>query len=102
MTLLTLLAYALAPCPLILLARSSSDAFDTSKNAQHWAEFFCALLVSLVVGAPFVMVHVRSIELGAAFMNLAGFICVLLTGALSVWFGRADDSGGLGVSLFGN
>lgn len=99
----TLLVYVLAPLPLCYLARSA-DAFESSKTGQHWAEFMVALLASLVVGVPFVMVHVSTIELGAALMGLTGFLLVCLTAVLAAWFARADDDGGggLGLSLFGN
>jgi hypothetical protein len=104
--LLLLIAYAVAPVPMCLFARArGGGAFDTGgKSAQHWAEFTTTFLVSLVVGIPFVLWHVRVIELGAALLDLAGFLLICMTLGLGVAFSRANssDSWGGGVSLFGN
>ena len=105
--LIILIAYAIMPIPLCLYARSAGDsAFDSgsSKAAQHWAEFTTTTLVSLVVGLPLVLWHVHVIELGAALMDIAGFLLVAMTGGLYALYARADagDSWGGGVSLFGS
>mmetsp|Transcript_1712 Transcript_1712/g.4806 ORF Transcript_1712/g.4806 Transcript_1712/m.4806 type:complete len:142 (-) Transcript_1712:584-1009(-) len=103
--LIIMFAYLLAPIPLCLFARANSgDMFDSgNKNAQHWAEFTTTSLVTIIVGLPFVLVHVDVVELGAALLDLAGFFLICITSGLAMLFARRDssDSWGGGVSLFG-
>ena len=103
--LLNLIAYVLAPIPLCLFARANnSSLFDSgSKNAQHWAEFITLFLVTLIVGLPFVLVHLGVVEIGAALLNFSGFLLICVTGGLGILFSQRDagDSWGGGVSLFG-
>lgn len=98
---LILVAYLLAPIPLCLFARASRDdsfSGSGSKARQHWAEFLTSFLVSVVVGIPFVQVHVGVVELGAALLNLSAFLLMCITAGLAVFFATANS----GDSLFGS
>ena len=103
---LIVIAYVLAPIPLCLFARAngSDSVFSDSgsKGAQHWAEFITTFLVSIVVGVPFVLVHVDVVEMGAALLDLSGFLLICITAGLAMYFAHVDssDSWGGGVSLF--
>ena len=89
-----LFAYVLAPLPLCLFRCGAGDGvFDSGNaNAQHWAVFLSATLVTIIVGLPFVLVHTEVIELGAALIDLSGFLLIVATFGLAVFFSKSDSS----------
>ena len=100
---LILIGYALMPIPLCLFARANAgDIFDSHKGAQHWAEFTTTMLISVIVGVPFILVHLNIVELGAALLELAGFLLICMTVGIGFFFAHSNesDSWGGGVSLF--
>lgn len=93
--LIIFVGYGLLFCAYTCCICSRGDGvFDSgNKTAQHWAEFWTWFLISGVVGVPFVMWHVDIIELGAALMDLSGFLLASATVSLFLFFSRAHEEG---------
>ena len=102
-----LLAYGLAPLPLLLgvAARRAHDSvFDDESSAygaQHWAEFSGSLLLTLVLGLPLVLSHSGVLDTADAALTLGGLALAALTVGVGACFARQrdEDSWGGGVSL---
>ena len=92
--LLTLLFYLLMLPPIAALARESESLFEpTSAAIKHWSLFFTSTLTTLIVGVPITMCHLDVVESGAVYLNMAGFVLLVATGAAAVLLGGVSDDG---------